>query len=187
MVRELNLKFKLAVQAKGGVGIRSLRRIFNQMDFNGNKKLDAAEFEQALASFGIFPKKVELQSLIKFYDVDGDGSISYNEFLSGLREELTERRLNMVKKAFSILDTNGSGEITIADIGHVYDVTMNPEFLEGKKSKEQILHEFLNNFEGARGDGNGSVTWAEFLDYYSDLSMSTPSDDYFCKMMESAW
>ena len=57
MVRELNLKFKLAVQAKGGVGIRSLRRIFNQMDFNGNKKLDPAEFEQALASFGIFPKK----------------------------------------------------------------------------------------------------------------------------------
>ena len=136
MVRELNLKFKLAVQAKGGVGIRSLRRIFNQMDFNGNKKLDPAEFEQALASFGIFPKKVELQSLIKFYDVDGDGSISYNEFLSGLREELTERRANMVKKAFSILDTNGSGNITIGDISHVYDVSMNPEFLEGKKSKD---------------------------------------------------
>jgi hypothetical protein len=45
MVRELNLKFKLAVQQKGGVGIRSLRRIFHQMDFNGNKKLDCQEFE----------------------------------------------------------------------------------------------------------------------------------------------
>ena len=60
LVRELNLKFKLAIQQKGGVGIRSLRRIFNQMDFNGNKRLDAGEFEQALAAFGIFPKKVEL-------------------------------------------------------------------------------------------------------------------------------
>jgi hypothetical protein len=29
MVRELNLKFKLNVQQKGGVGIRALRRIFN--------------------------------------------------------------------------------------------------------------------------------------------------------------
>ena len=45
MVRELNLKFKLAIQQKGGVGLRSLRRIFRQMDFNGNKKLDAGEFE----------------------------------------------------------------------------------------------------------------------------------------------
>ena len=66
------------------------------MDFNGNKKLDYSEFEQAMAAFGIFPKKVELQALVKFYDVDGDGNISYDEFLSGLRDPLTERRMNMV-------------------------------------------------------------------------------------------
>jgi Ca2+-binding EF-hand superfamily protein len=33
----------------------------------------------------LFPKKVELQALIKFYDIDGDGNVSYEEFLSGLR------------------------------------------------------------------------------------------------------
>lgn len=37
---------------------------------------------------------------MKFYDVDGDGNITYDEFLSGLRDELTERRLSMVRKAF---------------------------------------------------------------------------------------
>jgi hypothetical protein len=52
MVRELNLKFKLAIQQKGGVGIRSLKLIFNRMDFNGSKGLDSGEFEQALAAFG---------------------------------------------------------------------------------------------------------------------------------------
>ena len=52
MVRELNLKFKLAIQQKGGVGIRSLRHIFRRMDYNGNGCLDASEFEQALAAFG---------------------------------------------------------------------------------------------------------------------------------------
>ena len=66
------------------------------MDFNGNKKLDAGEFEQALGAFGyetlsltlpcrLFPKKVELQALLKYYDVDGDGNVSYEEFLRGLR------------------------------------------------------------------------------------------------------
>ncbi len=30
-------------------------------------------------------------------------------------------------------------------------------------------------------------TWDEWIDYYSDLSMSTPSEDYFCEMMESVW
>ena len=79
------------------------------MDYNGNKKLDSGEFEQALAAFGMFPKKVELQGLVKYYDADGDGNISYDEFLSGMRDELSERRLNMVKKAFMMLDKDGSG------------------------------------------------------------------------------
>ena len=41
---------------------------------------------------------------MKFYDIDGDGNISYEEFLSGMREELSERRVVMVKKAFMMLD-----------------------------------------------------------------------------------
>jgi hypothetical protein len=52
MVRELNLKFKLAIQQKGGVGLRSLKLIFKRMDFNGSKTLDIGEFEQALSAFG---------------------------------------------------------------------------------------------------------------------------------------
>jgi hypothetical protein len=52
MVRELNIKFKLAIQNKGGNGIRSLKTIFKRMDSNNNKSLDAGEFEQALAAYG---------------------------------------------------------------------------------------------------------------------------------------
>jgi len=96
-----------------------------------------------------------LQALIKYYDVDGDGNTSYEEFIRGLREELTDRRKRMVQKAFQILDRDGSGVINIKDIIDVYDVSMNPEFIEGRKSKEQILTEFLNNFEGAKGNKDG--------------------------------
>jgi hypothetical protein len=51
-VRELNLQFKLLIQQKGGQGLRSLKKIFQRVDVNGNKKLDGSEFEQALAAFG---------------------------------------------------------------------------------------------------------------------------------------
>ena len=37
------------------------------------------------------------------------------------------------------------------------------------------------------GNNDGVVTWEEFYDYYADLSMSTPSDEYFVRMMESTW
>ena len=124
---------------------------------------------------------------MKYYDIDGDGNISYDEFLSGLKDELSERRVNMVKKAFMMLDKDGSGKVTVSDIVGIYDVSMNPEFLEGRKTRDEILGEFLNNFDGPRGNNDGTLTWEEFYDYYSDLSMSTPSDEYFVRMMESTW
>jgi Ca2+-binding EF-hand superfamily protein len=124
---------------------------------------------------------------MKFYDADGDGNITYDEFISGLRDELSERRLVMVKKAFAMLDKDGSGELTVNDIAGIYDVSMNAEFLEGKKTKDEILMEFLNNFDGSRGNNDGKVSWNEWIDYYSDLSMSTPSEEYFVRMMESTW
>jgi len=93
----------------------------------------------------------------------------------------------MVQKAFTMLDKDCSGQVTIQDIIGIYDVSMNPEFIEGRKTKEEILGAFLNEFDGARGNNDGVITQAEFFDYYTDLSMSTPSDEYFVRMMESAW
>lgn len=126
---------------------------------------------------------------MKYYDVDGDGNVSYEEFISGLRDALTPRRQAMVDKAFARLDMNASGEITISDIAGIYDVSMNPEFVEGRKTKDQILSDFLSNFEGKRSatSGDGIITKDEFCDYYTDLSMSVPSDEYFVRMMESTW
>jgi len=86
-----------------------------------------------------------------------------------------------------MLDKDGSGKILVREIAGIYDVSMNPEFLEGRKTKEEILTDFLSNFEGAKGDHDGVLTSKEFFDYYTDLSMSTPSDEYFVRMMESTW
>lgn len=83
---------------------------------------------------------------MKYYDIDGDGNISYEEFLRGLRyiiisvttyrDELTERKKAMVEKAFSQLDKDGSGFISVSDVINIYDVKSHKEFQEGKKTKE---------------------------------------------------
>ena len=90
-------------------------------------------------------------------------------------------------KAFTMMDKDQTGAIDIKDIAGIYDVSMNPEFLEGRKTRDEILTDFLSNFEGAKGNKDGKVTTQEFIDYYTDLSMSTPSDEYFVRMMESTW
>lgn len=32
---------------------------------------------------------------------------------------------------------------------------MHPDFIEGRKTKDQIVTEFLNNFEGVKGNRDG--------------------------------
>jgi len=59
-----------------------MRKVFKAHDFNGNGKLDLAEFEEALAEFGLFPKIVDLKALHQFYDLDKDGQISYAELIN---------------------------------------------------------------------------------------------------------
>lgn len=88
-----------------------------------------------------------------------------------------------------MLDRNGTNEISVGDIINVFDVSKNPEFIERRQSKDQILTAFLNNFDGAKGNNDGVITYDEFVDYYSDISMPSVSvgDDYFVAMMESTW
>ena len=57
-----------------------------------------------------------------------------------------------------MLDKDGSEQINIQDIAGIYDVSMNPEFLEGRKTRDEILTDFLSNFEGAKGNRDGIVT-----------------------------
>jgi len=42
----------------------------------------------SVITFSLFPKKVEIQALMKYYDLNGDGSISFEEFMGGLRYAL---------------------------------------------------------------------------------------------------
>ena len=90
-------------------------------------------------------------------------------------------------RVYSLLDTDGSGKVTVADIERIYTVEKHPEFIAGKKTKEEILKAFLDNFEGVQGNKDGTVTKEEFYDYYTDISTLISSDEYFVAMMESTW
>jgi Ca2+-binding EF-hand superfamily protein len=124
---------------------------------------------------------------MKYYDTDGDGQINLEEFMRGLRDELTERREAIVWRAFGLMDRDGSGVVEAKDVAHLYDVSQHREFIEGTKTKDEILNDFLNSFDGVKGNNDGTISKDEWSEYYTDLSVSIPSDDYFVQMMESVW
>jgi hypothetical protein len=51
-VGRINNQFKMQLQKRGGLGLKSLRLCFNRFDSNKNHKLDLTEFTEALAAFG---------------------------------------------------------------------------------------------------------------------------------------
>lgn len=81
--------------AKKG-GVKFLIHAFREIDVNNNNTLDPEEFERALNKIGLFPTKVQMQVLFKYYDVNGDGVVTYDEFLAALREPLRGSRLDVV-------------------------------------------------------------------------------------------
>ena len=90
----------------------------------------------------------------------------------------------MVHQAYAVLDKDGSGQVNLQDIEMAYDVSFHPEFQSGRKSKEDILKEFMAGWETHKKDA--IVTIEEFEDYYKDLSASIDSDDYFELMIRNA-
>lgn len=54
-----------------------------------------------------------MKALHKFYDVDGDGQVSYHEFVNALSEsKMGKRKTDMVEKTWAHLDSEQKGEIT---------------------------------------------------------------------------
>lgn len=187
-VEEINDKIRAQLFRKGTSGLSGVATVFRQADFNGNKKLDPDEFEEALSFAGVFLSASELKLLFETYDRDGDGNIGYEEFIKGLAPDLAGPRREAVVSAFRKIDTDGSGVLTVDDIAHVYNVKKHPDVVQGRKTDKQVLTEFLSAFEGdSRQRGDGTVTFYEFLEYYTDLSGSIPSEEYFLEMMARCW
>jgi len=108
------------------------------------------------------------------------------EFLVAMKGDLNERRKKFVKMAFDVLDTDGSGAITVDEIAAVYDVTCQPDVQSGRKTKQQALQEFMSHWR-QRKDETGAITLEDFLDYYKEVSASIDGDDYFELMIRNAW
>ena len=70
------------------------------------------------------------------------------------------------------------------DLKGVYNAKKHPEVIEGKKTEDQVLTEFLSGMEGVCGNRDGTVTKKEWIDYYTDVSASIATDAYFVAMME---
>lgn len=94
-------------------------------------------------------------------------------------------RKRYIRLAYDKLDVNKDGLVKLDDISQIYDASKHPDVIDGKKTPEQVFVEFMKLWDTQ--DKDGIITFEEFCDYYTDVSASIDSDDYFAAMMTSAW
>ncbi|RHY09404.1 hypothetical protein DYB25_008721 [Aphanomyces astaci] len=146
--RDVLEQVKKAILARGGAnGIQGISRMMRIMDDSGDKRLSRDEFKFGLRDYGVDCSDSDVDSLLCAFDTDGDGFISFDEFLVALRGDISPRRLQFIDMAFQKLDKSKDGRVTIDDLRTVYDVSKHPEFIQGKQTADQILSEFLRQWD----------------------------------------
>eukprot|EP01012_Entosiphon_sulcatum_P069079 TRINITY_DN9964_c0_g1_i1.p1 TRINITY_DN9964_c0_g1~~TRINITY_DN9964_c0_g1_i1.p1 ORF type:complete len:611 (+),score=92.36 TRINITY_DN9964_c0_g1_i1:130-1962(+) len=168
----------------GPTGFRGLTRVLRIMDDNGNRMLDRYELTNGLQTYGIKLTSAEMDEVMGFFDQDGSGQIDITEFLVGIRGAMNERRRTLVAMAYHLLDRNGDESVTFEEVKSLYDVKNHPEVLKKEKTPQQVMRDFVQGWDK---DSNGTITFAEFCDYYDDISAGIDDDDYFELMIRNAW
>jgi len=184
---EVNDKFVSLIAARSGGGILGLSRNFRIIDKDRSGQLSKDEFKLALKKFRIALEEDEKDILFNMYDEDNSGSLAFDEFLKGLRGKMSQQRRELTEQAFAKMDKDGSGQIDFKDLETTFDTSKHPKVISGEMTHQQVINEFLNEFDGASGDNNNVVTLEEFMDYHVGLSSNIDHDDAYGEMLARNW
>lgn len=87
---------------------------------------------------------------------------------------MNARRRAIVDIAFSRLDKTGDGIVTIDDLKTCYDTSQHPDVISGKSTREEVLSDFLSQWDRTKKDG--IVTPDEFAECVARIPKSSDSD-----------
>lgn len=130
--------------------------------------------------------------LFNVFDRNGDGEISFEEFMSALCGEMSEVRKRLVREAFAKLDANGSGTLEMSEVKDHFDPTRHPDVISGVKTVEEARFSFFDMFttfhNASTGfSGDNSISLEEFLEYHLYLNESFETDAEFRNFIIGVW
>ncbi|CAD8165837.1 unnamed protein product [Paramecium octaurelia] len=168
--------------------LEGVYQLMAEFDRDNSGYLDKDEFQKFLSKIGVFLTTQELRAVYDKYDQNKDGNIAYAEFVNLIRENMSEKRINVVRSTFSFLDQSRQGRLQLESLYRLYQAKNHPRVRTRQKTSEQITKEFVNAISKRSKDGQ-SINEEEFLNYYADCNATLPSEkeEYFTDLLTSTW
>jgi Ca2+-binding EF-hand superfamily protein len=130
-----------------------IKEIFDYFDKDGSGEIDSDELKDCLKCLGENVVDEEVNDMIAAMDINGDGTISYTEFLNEMSKRYSKRDVEKELKAvYSRFVQDSSSFITKEGVMHV----MNTIFHEDMKIDE------AEDMIRVVGGDKGYVTFDEF-------------------------
>lgn len=89
-------------------------------------------------------------------------------------------------KVFDVLDTQGQNLIVPQDLLERYDPSRHPDAMQGTRSPDDIMKEFLDTFD-VGSEQPGMITREEFVKYYTNLYASIDDEHYMELILRRVW
>nr|XP_046224225.1 centrin-3-like isoform X2 [Oncorhynchus gorbuscha] len=131
-----------------------IKEAFELFDTDKDKEIDYHELKVAMRALGFEVKKVDVLKILKDYNREGNGKITFDDF----NEVVTDRMLQRdpkeeILKAFKLFDDDDSGRISMRNLRRVARKL-------GESITDEELRSMIDEFDT---DGDGEINQEEFV------------------------
>ena len=156
---------------------------------NDDQTITLNAFYSALRDINISFRLNDLTDFFNFIDKSKSNKVPSEYILQLIRGNLNEKRKNVIKYIYSLLDKDNMGRVPIDLIKNLYNCKLHPDVYVGFKQEEDILKEFFYTLDMYCNLYNvrDYITCDEFVEYYWGVSASVIDDNYFEDILNGVW
>ena len=197
---ELFNKFRNILISKGEKYIFNLQKLLSELDTDNRPFLITFdEFWEIIQKLRINDLTFEeIKQLFAFLDINNTGFINYDTFFKNLVGNMGRTRQLLVRTIYASLRQDQYGNIFTKDVQYLFNAEKYNELLGGRKTKEYIYYEFIDNlgiflnyrnklYNNYKKKMNSLMNYDDFLRFFSQISMYFDTDDVFEKYIDSCW
>ena len=196
------VKFRKLLVSLGTKSIFRFQKMLSIYDRDNSGFISFENFYTIFQSNYIDIPLVDIKSIFGLFDNNNEKQINsaseykikYDLLLKSIIGNISIKRRALIQKVFDSFNKDKNGKILISDMKNRFNPSRHPDVLKGSKTENKILGEFLDFLEIFReyynnlhGGYTFNIGFREFLEFYSEISLSIEDDKDFENLLINCW